>query len=165
MNFIHKFLVVIFDDEQSPLRFVLGTSLFAFLLTISILFISDSLGAVSGSNTLVDRSQNFGLFLFSTLIVAPLLENLLLAGVVSFLSDFVTNKKALLLIVGIGFGALHWIAAGWRAIAGTTLFCVMAYSYLLYTSKTFSFRFMVITAQHILFNTPATVSFYFDSVR
>lgn len=95
---------------------------------------------------------------FGALIRAPLVENILFILIVEFLLVFSLPHAVLVLIVALLSGLAQGLAADWRALSGFVLFAVMSCSYLLWSERTFSQRYNLTVAQHVLFNTPATIA-------
>lgn len=140
------------NDTKSVTRHILTTSLFSSAISLIGLLVvyfafSHTQATLSelNVNSIKDR-------IIKLLIIAPILENLLMAFVIEFLLCFTSNNFSIVKIIAIGAGVLHFHVGGWQAISGLVLFYVMANSYMLYYKHGFFKRFSITLVQHTIFN-------------
>ena len=96
-----------------------------------------------------------GLAWFSGVIVAPLLENTLLIGSCLALRGMRLSVPAITAVCGLLSAIVHGYVVGWTDIffAGT-VFGVFTFSWFYRDAATRGQRFMLLWAQHALFNMP-----------
>ncbi len=156
---VSKAIRVVFDRSQGPIVYVARTTCVALLATTTVLYAAHVAGLL---NEPEDPQGSLIWIVLTSLVVAPVIENFLIFGFIEFLSAFALRPLAITMTVAALSAFSHWLAGGWRAVAGAVMFSVMTYSYFVWNDRTIGWRYRLTVAQHLLFNTPAVFSWAWD---
>ena len=146
---------IVFDRSQGPIVYVARTTGVALLATTLVLYAAYVAGVL---NEPEDPQGSLTWIVVSSLVLAPVIENFLLFGLIEFLSAFALRPLAITMTIAALSSFSHWLAGGWRAVAGAVMFSVMTYSYFVWNDRTIGWRYRLTLAQHGLFNAPAVFS-------
>ena len=148
-----KAIHVVFDRSQGPIVYVARTTCVALLATALLLYAAHVAGIL---NEPEKPDESLAWIVLTNLVAAPLIENLLLLGLIEFLSAFALRPLSITMTVATLSALVHWLAGGWRAVAGAVMFAVMTHSYFVWNDRTMGWRYRLTVVQHLLFNAPAT---------
>ena len=144
-----------FDRRRGVVRFVVCTTALSMAIVLLVLLPL----AVVLSDVLHWRLDDPAVDPAAFIVIAvPLIENILLIGVVEFLLAFDLRTRTIVVCVGVLSAVLHGLVADLRAISGFVMFATMAYTYLLWNGSRFAKRYAITVAQHMLFNLPAAIA-------
>lgn len=151
---LRQFFAYVFRRKDGAPLFVLKTTAMAWVATACVLALINSLYTLPDAQHPV-RSIAYELTL--ALVAIPVIENLLMAGLIEPLDASGIRWQRIVAVVAVASGVAHGLVYGWRWVAGTIEFAAMAYSYLLWKDRGFVRRYALTCAQHALFNLPATL--------
>lgn len=143
----------LFNKDSGALLFVVRTSVASFLLLELVLFPVNLFHLADLPDTTAESALSI---IVLYLVVAPLIENLILVGAIEILDGYGLRRRSTVLVTASIAAVLHGWSGNWQFVSGLA-FATMTYSYLLYRKERFVKRFLIIVAQHMLFNTPATL--------
>lgn len=95
--------------------------------------------------------------IFSGLLLAPMIENLIMIAMIRVARKFVDAKFSVAMMVAI-MALIHAIAASWMAIAASVGFLVYGASYVLWYPSGGRRAYWITVLQHAIFNLPATLA-------
>ena len=146
-----RFVRWVFDRRGGALVHTVKTTAFSYSCTLALL-LPIVLFARARGDASVDQRQD--LTPFDVLVAAPLIENIVMIGVVEFLLAFELPTMTIVVSVACVSGIAHGLAGEFRAVAGFIMFATMAYTYLLWSGHRFVQRYATTLVQHLLFNVP-----------
>jgi len=152
INYIKAFIV----SPNPPLwRYSLYSFFIAIIPSIILLFLINWIFDIPNNSivpTGFDGAGNSYLTIFRLIIATPLLETLILAGVLVFLSKGFSNIFYPALISAILWGLLHSLKA-FPAFFGTAWsFFIFSYAFLVWRSVSFKKAFIASAVPHALIN-------------
>lgn len=142
--------------RTDTVRFALLSAAACWVATVAIVSAFYSAGLVKPPELKID---NLPLAFASIVLIAPTVENLGLFGLLALARRLRAPVGLTLALVAAGSGWLHYLAAGWRAVAGAMAYLLFSATWFANTERLgFWGRYRIGWIQHAAFNLPAALA-------
>ena len=152
-----RLISLLFDNQISIRKYILRTGLISLVPSLIIAMILGLTGVITEDTGPEFEGSALGL-LFTLVIFGPLLETLLMAGVLWILS-FITKRQVLLAVISAFFWAgLHSLFAPAWGLVIIWPFFVFSCSYLTWRRRSWWHAILVTSCVHAFQNTLPTIA-------